>query len=320
MKQTFIATLLTCYLTVIYGQDQQLLNKPGIFEVLGRTDYTLPECGFQKNELIANLQKINEVINVVRRKNPVLTDIKGFDGRARIYNISCREEERYGVPSRISFEFCEFFRDNSGTIVRSTIEPPEWSMILNKMVPITGWQFSSDRFAEGVDYFTIPKKKETVEPGIDVYEGENFVLYDSKRPPYWLPVTIEEAFAYVKEAWKKNPNKVTSEMMLKLIDNEYAALPTADLKKQAYFGGGVSRVTNDSSFPQIMRVNPDYWDKSRPKSDIQFMYFRWVMKNGFYTKEKEDCLRYNSTCYLNKFQEGFDLEDVRGLQKLVIKK
>ena len=88
-----------------YAQELPLvLDKQGTFEILSRTDYTMPDFGFAKAEMTANLQRIKELVNVIR-KNPVLTEMKGFDGRARIYTISMKDEHSYGVPSRISFEF-----------------------------------------------------------------------------------------------------------------------------------------------------------------------------------------------------------------------
>ncbi len=62
-----------------------ILDHPGTFEILNRIDYAMADCGFAKAEMTTNLQKINELVGVIR-KNPVLSEPKGFDGRARIYN------------------------------------------------------------------------------------------------------------------------------------------------------------------------------------------------------------------------------------------
>ncbi len=68
-------------------QSASLADKPGTFEILGRTDYVVAECGFSKADVNANLEKIKEMVAVVRQ-NPVLSDIKGFNGRARIHTMS----------------------------------------------------------------------------------------------------------------------------------------------------------------------------------------------------------------------------------------
>ena len=81
-----------------------ILDKTGTFEILNRTDYAGPDCNFTKAEITTNLQKINEMVAIVRR-NQVLSAMKGFDGRARIYtSIACQWDGFYGVPVRISFE------------------------------------------------------------------------------------------------------------------------------------------------------------------------------------------------------------------------
>src|SRR5512143_3762253 len=72
-----------------------LLERPGTFETLRRTDYTGSKCGFTKAEITANLQRITDLVNIVR-KDPVLKDLKGFDGRARIYNVDCPDNGGYG--------------------------------------------------------------------------------------------------------------------------------------------------------------------------------------------------------------------------------
>ena len=175
-----------------------LTDKQGTFKILSRTDYVGYDCGYTKAEVTANLQRITDLVTVVRQ-NPVLTDLKGFEGRARIYNLNCKEVSGYGIPARISFEFASWFRKKDGTPARDLIEPPEWSLYINQAKP--GWGASYSHDAKH-GYFTAPLRKKTVEPGIDVYDGEWFVIYDPSRPPYWIPVTVNEAFAAVRESMK----------------------------------------------------------------------------------------------------------------------
>ena len=89
--------------------------------------------------------------------------------------------------SRISFEFCTCFLQKDGTEGLGTIEPPEWSLYINKI------HRDEDFSASGTsDRFTVPEKKETVATGIDVYYVECYVIYNTDRQPYWLPVTVKE--------------------------------------------------------------------------------------------------------------------------------
>jgi hypothetical protein len=301
---------------------QELLKeKPGTFEILARTNYITSGLSFTQAEITANLEKIKEVVAVVRQ-NPVLSYIKGFNGRARIYTMSMIEKERYGIPSRISFEFSSFFLSKTGKVVFNTIEPPEWSIYLNNLIP--GW---TGGFNSKHGYFTVPLRKKSPDPGIDVYDGECFVLFDPSRPPYWIPVTVEEAFAAVREENDNDKDRVAAEYMKEWIDREYAEIPASERNNPAYFGGNASRISSrpgvaeqDSIFPFIMKVNPEYLDRSRPKSDIQFINFRAVMNKKYLKSELDDCLKHfnvGTGCDLPRFELSFGMTDIRNLAPLV---
>ena len=292
-----------------------ILDKQGTFEILSRTNYTMPDFGFTKAEMTANLQKITELVNVMC-KNPVLTEVKGFDGRVRIYTISTKDNDSYGVPSRISFEFAAWYRLNDGREVRGLIEPPEWSLIINKLAP--AGQFSSDRFSTKPDFFTIPLKKETIEPGIDVYDGECYLVYNSDRPDYWLPVTVKEAFDVVFAENRKITDQIQRDFLMKYLNEEWNAIPAEEWNKPATFSGMVSRVGIDPTFPPIMKVNPLYWNKKLPKSAIQFIYFRMINNRPFLKNNTAEYLKNNSISYHeSRFEESLDMNMVRSLVPLI---
>ncbi|MDD2306523.1 MAG: hypothetical protein PHP53_17600 [Prolixibacteraceae bacterium] len=293
-----------------------ILDHPGTFEILKRTDYASTECGFTKAEVAANFQKITELVILVRN-NPVLSELKGFDGRVRIYNsIACQYEGVYGVPARISFEFAAWYRLKDGREVRGLIEPPEWSIYINTIQP--GW---TSGFSRKPDFFGVPEKKETIAPGIDVYDGECFVLYDPSRPNYWLPVTVKEAFDVVFAENKRNKDEIQRKMTLEMLDGEWANVPPTDWNKPATMSGMISRVGTMEGFPKIMKVNPAYWDKSKPKSDIQFITFRMITNKNFLEQRSKEWLKANSISYHEaRFEESLDMDFVRSLVPLIGKK
>jgi hypothetical protein len=298
-----------------------LADRPGTFEILSRTNYVMPECGFTQADMTANLERVKEIIAIVRQ-NPVLSDIKGFAGRARLHTMSmtCLRDVWYGVPVRIAFEICTFFYGKDGKVVYNTIEPPSWSLYTNDFIP--GW---SDMFDGAHSYFTMPLKKKTMEPGIDVYDGECWVLYNPDRPPYWIPVTVEEAFKAAREFAAKETDELAASYNKQFLDQEWAAIPEEDRKKPAYFGGGLSRVSaspgydgQDSIFPQIMKVNPAYPDRSLPRSAIQFMWFNSVQNKEYMKKKLDECREYlkqerSSGCDLTRFELSFGMTDIRNL-------
>lgn len=317
MKKQIV--LFTLFWGIVIGSFAQelplIIDKQGTFEILNRTDYAGPDCCFTKAEMTANLQKINEMVAIVR-KNQVLTEMKGFDGRARIYTtVACQNEGVYGVPVRLSFEFAAWFKMKDGREVRNLIEPPEWSLHMNVIQP--GW---TGGFNRKPDLFTVPEKKETIAPGIDVYDGECFVVYNPDRPDYWLPVTVKEAFEVAYEWNKKNSKEVQWGMMKDMLEAERAAFSPDDWNKHATRSGMLSGVGTREGFPKIMKPNPAYWDKSKPKSDIQIITFRMITNKKFLTQRTQEYLKANSiSYYCARFEESLDMEFVKSLQPLIIK-
>ena len=320
---TFIAlTMVTLLSFNLTAQELPLItDKQGTFEILSRTDYVGSDCGYTKAEVSTNLQRITELVSVVR-KNPVLAGNKGFDGRARIYNINCKYAGGYGIPSRISFEFASWYKLKDGSPARGLIEPPEWSLYINQAIPGWGASYSHDA-KKG--YFTVPLRKKTVEPGIDVYDGEWFIIYDPSRPPYWIPVTVNEAFAAVRENMNNQKDDISAAYLKEYIEKEYAEIPESDRNKRAYFGGGISRISashgaegQDSIFPYIVKVNPEYWNRELPRSAIQIINLHSIQNKEYLRKLKEEYLEKNSTSHdLKRFEESFDLDDIRKLVPLL---
>ncbi|MGE5421109.1 MAG: hypothetical protein ACM3UT_13045 [Chloroflexota bacterium] len=323
--KSFIFALLLLVSTSLLAQELPLVtDKPGTFEILSRTDYTMSECGFSKAEIESNLKRIKDLVATMRL-NPVLSDIKGFNGRARIHTVSmCKYKEQYGLPVRIAFEFCSFFRNRAGEVKFNTIEPPNVSFYINTIVP-WGYDFNAPKKDVVSGFFTVPLDKKTLAPGIDLYDGEIFIIYDPSRPDYWVPVTVDEAFACAYEELKKESDELSAKMQKEFIDKEYAEIPVTDRNKPAYFGGGIARVTNkpgfggqDNLFPRIMKVNPDYWNKDLPKSAIQIIYFRAVQNKEYLRRLCDEYLSKNSISYHSvRFEESLEMDDFQRLKELL---
>lgn len=311
----FISILLQSISMGVSAQELPLIpDKTGTFEILNRTDYAGVGCNFTKAEITANLQKINAMVAIVR-KNQVLNEMKGFDGRARIYtSLACQRDGYYGVPVRVSFEFAAWVKMKDGSEARNLIEPPEWSLHMNSIQP--GW---TSGFSRKPDLFAVPEKKETIEPGIDVYDGECFVLYNPDRPDYWLPVTVKEAFDVAYAEIKRNSDEVQWSYAKKILDEEIAAFSPDDWSKHATKSGMLSRVGTLEGFPKIMKANPAYWDKSKPKSDIQLITFRMITNKKFLSQRTQEYLQKNSISYhCARFEESLNIDFVRALKPLLV--
>ncbi len=321
MKLLFFTVLFILPLAIIAVAQKELPHmgdKPGTFEILSRTNYSLYQK-FTPAEMAANMERIKELVSIVRQDS-VLAEIKGFMGRARIYDISKKLNCTYGVPARVSFEFSDYLY-SKGKITYNAIEPPEWSILLNNMSGY--WNgFNTEKCM-----FTIPLKKETIAPGIDVYNKVTYVIYDPSRPPYWVPVTVEEAFSVAREEAKKEKDEIAAKYLNDFLENEWSQISPSDLKNPAYFGGGISRVSTSSGFenqdnplPPIVKVNPEYWNKNLPKSAIQFIVLTISMDKKFLQSEYESCVKhkyYGETCNLERFMVSYDEEDIKKLTLLI---
>ncbi len=323
IMKKIIVSILCCVslVTSLLAQPEKIPfmgDKPGTFEILSRTNYSLYQK-FTPAEMSANMENLKKLVAIVR-ENPVLADIKGFMGRARIYDLSDKLGCNYGVQARVSFEFSDYLY-SKGKIVFNTIEPPEWSILVNH---ISGyWNgFNTEKCM-----FTTPFKKETIAPGIDVYDNFTFVIYDPARPPYWVPVTVEEAFAVAREEAKKEKDEIAAKYMNEFVEKEWAAISPANLKNQAYFGGGITRVSDSSGFggeknlfPPIVKVNPEYWNKSLPKSAIQFIVLTMSRDKKYMQSEYESCLKhkyYGETCNMQRFMVAYTDDEIKKLTQLI---
>jgi hypothetical protein len=324
ISKTFISILLISLFNGVAGQDELTLRqRPGTFEILRRTDFTDARLGFSKADNEAAMVRIENLVKAMR-KNEVLEEVRGFNGRARIHNISSIVRGGFGVPSRVSFEFSSFFYSKTGKVVFNTIEPPEWSVYIN--CP-NGIGISSNAFDLQKGFFTIPLSKKTIAPGVDVYDEVNFVLYDPDQPDYWIPVTVDEAFSAALAFSDKEQDTYTRTLNKQFLDKEWNDIPASARNKPAYYGGGLSRVTHSPDyggernlFPPIMKVNPAYWNKSFPKGTIQLITFTASLNKDYLRKELENCYRHansGSGCDLQRFNYAFKLEDILRLAALV---
>lgn len=320
-KSFFILIFISFFVGFLSAQPEKipfLGDKPGSFEILARTNYSMYQK-FTPAEMGANMERIKELVSIIRQ-DPVLADIKGFMGRARIYDISNTWKCNYGVPARVSFEFSDYLYAK-GKISFNAIEPPEWSILLNRMSGY--WNgFNTEKCM-----FTIPFRKKTTAPGIDVYDDVTYVIYDPSRPPYWVPVTVEEAIACAREEAKKEKDEIAAKYMNEFMEKELTAISPAKLDSPAYFGGGITRVSDssgmegqDNIFPPIMKVNPEYWNKSLPKSAIQFIVLTISMDKKYLQSEYESCVKhqyYGETCNLARFMVSYDEADIKKLTQLI---
>jgi len=308
------------------AQESKLLNdKPGTFKLANYGVYDQTNCGFTKGETSANTQKLLALTDAIR-KNPVLNNPRGFDGKADKTNWKCDPKNGYGIPSEICIQFCSWSLEKGKEVCWSG-EPPYWTLNINRLRTLGAAGFNEttdepshpragfnmeqwEKAAEKVNELFYPLgKKEILEPGLDRYNGIFMVVYNPERPPYWLPVTIRETFALLYDYWRKHPVQETSETMVRMLDKEYATFSGPELDGYAYFGdsNSIFRIGTNSTQLPVMRVNPAYWNRGLPRSAIQFLTFDCPSDKKMIREEKEERLKNNNGYYhLSRFIETLD--------------
>lgn len=291
--------------TALFGQaDRWAPEKAGKW----RYETNLPDKGYKlKNSQLTKTESIEFKKNVAsvaewfRQNNPMLTEPKGYDMRALSNytwsDYSTITEGEYGIPAEMSFIFELFGRDGKKWVV----EPPQYGFYINNIAGgHHGWYFTPDTKTEDsgrynksqaaavekateklVHYFPVFPLIAQPFPGVNIYEvakdgGTLITIFNPDRPPFWLPVTVKELADASLEYYSLLQNIEIDRMLLAELKKEIAAFSPEELAAPAFMGHDaniVLRVNGKGNGLQVMRFNPEYWDKSLPRSAIQFMGF-----------------------------------------------
>jgi hypothetical protein len=331
-----VSVIIAFYLSLTWlsAQDEILLTeKPGTFKITFGTligygpDQYGNSCDFTKTESDAITKNLVSLVEIFRR-NPVLKDIKGFDGYC--YLNSGRFDKRfgYGLPSTPCF-FFEKWSLRKGRAVKQTSEPPQWRFEVNMPGKFCGFGFSASTCqneyrptnanynAQTVykaaialgELFYLPGKKEEICPGIDRY-GDNLILFNPNRPEYWSKVTIREVFQLLMDYWKLAPDKIQVEAMMPILEDEFSNFSETEKDGFAYFGRPetISRIGSEKNETPVMRPNPDYWNRKLPRSAIQFMWLEIPQKKIVKSKMDERWKRQDGYYYVSRLLYELDVE------------
>lgn len=325
MKGVFLLLQTAIFISAnLCAQEYPLvLNKQGSFKVTDWGAYTHYDCGYTKSETSANYQNVLGIINAIKKNNPVLNDLRGFDAELLLFAQQCDPKFGYGIPSKLTIGFCSWiiFR---GKEVCNKIEPPAWYMNFNVLGNIGSAAYEPANKKKAVtqkekreeagkrlsELIYTTGKKETLAPGIDVYNGQDVVVYNPDRPPYWLPITVREIYKLTYDYWRLEPDSITRVLGLQMLDAEYATFTEEELDGYAYTmgKGALARVGNDPSSPQVMKPNPAYWNKNLPKSAIQIMKFILPVNRTYLQNTADEYLKANSISYHEvRFELALDI-------------
>ncbi|HNV69353.1 MAG TPA: hypothetical protein PKO06_06615 [Candidatus Ozemobacteraceae bacterium] len=130
------------------------------------------------------------------------------------------------------------------------------------------------------EMMTVFPRERELAPGLHLYKcqarGTFVVVFRPDRPAYLIPVTLRELAEACTNYYSLFQTLEIDRMLLKELKKELAAFSETDLNRPAYAGHPSNVVfpySSDSRNLPIMKMNPDYWDRSLPSSAIQLMVF-----------------------------------------------
>ncbi|MFZ0472653.1 MAG: hypothetical protein WAL94_08565, partial [Bacteroidales bacterium] len=197
----------------------------------------------------------------------------------------------YPVPANIKFWF-KSWSLYKGQEIQWVNEPPQWIIEVNQLDKFrdngfnetdfsntynpTNPAFSEKAQSEATvplnELFYVPGVREVINPGIDRY-GDNVVIYNPERPPYWEQVTVREAFRLLLNYWKCMPDKAAVDVIVPMLNQEFAGFSETEKDNYAYFGDpeSFSRIGSKMNETPVVRPNPAYWNLDLPKASIQLI-------------------------------------------------
>ncbi len=233
-----------------------------------------------------------------RRNVPILAHPKGFDMQVAVtgdwddhYLLS---KANYGLRANMTFYFHLFMKDGKtwkaelpsasyyGFTINSTLgamNPHGTFPYFSNGTDDPKREKAIDRAATKMDEVRVVfPLREELAPGVHIYEnpgssGYNVIVFNPKRPAYWLPVTVKELAGIYLEYYSLRPS---DQLLLQELKKEIMGIPADELDEPAYTGHDsniVFRMNGKKQGLPLMRFNPDYWDRSLPPSAIQFMTF-----------------------------------------------
>ena len=277
-------------------------------------------------------QNVRKLADWFHQQVPIMANPKGFD--LWVYLTGYWNDKyklrsgNYAERGELNFEF-QMFLSNGGIW---KVEPPHWSFEINNTeaghganTNLPGWDNTKDPQSQEAamdkaaanlnDLFRIFPLVRDIAPGIKLYGDGNLIVFNPDRPPFWIPVTMRE-IVDMKLAY----HKLKDVELLPTLKEEIAKLTEAELNAIAYSGNDELFVLNvhpeledkeRESGGQIMRFNPDYWDRTLPKSAIQFMTFYYP---EFSQEQKEEHFTNNGyPIFGDVIMHSIRLEDLAGL-------
>jgi hypothetical protein len=312
-RLVFLLTIFLFKTIASFSQDKWHLlpEKPGKWNYSYHNEPYGPNA--EKNykltpaELSAIKEKLAKLAEILS-KNPVALNPLGFDPVAQ-GSLYCSDESNvpYSFPeSEVNLKFYPLFGDNSGKVKRDWTEVSEITFFVNSISPSprTFLNYRETGYSKDVELnnsvknlnaiFICPEIIREIAPGITAY-SDGTVIITNPDKPYWIPVTNAEWYDLQLEYEKLSLIQMNQDPYSEMSSYTYVkkqrdALTAEELQK-------VAQINNRP----YMRINPEYFNKTLPKSAIQSITIRTLSgaldENGNCDSESVD---YTALCRYTK--------------------
>lgn len=239
-------------------------------------------------EVLAFNKNLANLAEWFHQNVPMLSNPKGFDLNAWAYgkwddNYKLKKSS-YSLRAEIDFGF-QLFYSKGGKWV---IEPPHYSFDINDTETGHGNNFGGyDAYRPQVDdpkweralndanlkiseYFCVFELEKDIAPGIRMYNDGSLVVFNPDRPDFWIPVTVKEVMQAKMNYWKIKPG---DKDVFNYFEAAYNKMSEDELNSPAY-NSSDDAIIDVGAKPeglQIMRFNPDYWNRNLPRSAVQYL-------------------------------------------------
>lgn len=341
--------LLIVMLSITVSMSAQLYkyfpDKPGKFIIADN----LNNCsGADIPSLKKNLTFIFEWFH---QNDALLNSTKGFNANISLFGNPCSPDALpvglgYGIMCSFNISFRYFYSEKNVFHTATGWSAHDFDININQplnnivLKQFGDRDFESDdnpRFKQSMhsaylhlqQFYSAFQIDKQIEPGIKLYKGGHLVIADPKQVEIYIPVTVKEIMVALLDYYKimKEMDSIkfielkldSANMQMSVYDliaKEFANFTPDELNKSAFInaGNGISGISCNAIGNQVIKFNPDCWDRKLPESAIQFISMNY--KPGTET-EMDDFSRDNNqlTDYESLFMNGLPLEKMGELMK-----
>jgi hypothetical protein len=289
-------------------------------------------------------RNITLIVEWFHQNDALLNPPKGFDANVSLFGTPCSSDAHpigigYGVMCSFNLSFRYFYSEKNVFHTATGWSAHDFDININQPLnnivvkQFGDRDFESDdnpRFKQSLhaaylhlqQFYSAFQSDKQIGPGITLFKGGHLVISNPKKLEIYIPVTVKEIMAALLDYYKimkemdsikfkeLGLDSVNMQMSVyDLIAKEYTNFTPDELNKRAFInaGDGISGINCKGIGNQVIKFNPECWDKKLPETAIQFISMDY--KPGTET-EMADFSRDNHqlTDYESLFMNSLPLE------------